>query len=68
MDELAAATNRGERNPSNSLDEILKCGETAWLWQVHLPNRTLRVATSPASTTAEMKEMYPAAIWLEAIE
>jgi len=41
---------------------------SAWMWQVNLPDRTMIVTTSPASTTAEMKEMYPTAISLEALE
>ena len=68
MDEFGVATTDERLSHSNDLAELIKRGGTAWLWQVHLPDRTLSVATSPASTVAEMQEMYPAASLLEAIE
>lgn len=43
-------------------------GISAWMWQVNLADKTMIVTTSPSSTTAEMKAMYPTAISLEAIE
>ena len=54
--------------PAEIQSPINEQGEGSWMWQVNLPKRTMIVTTSPASTTAEMKEMYPTAISLEAIE
>lgn len=48
--------------------EAVKNGAAAWMWDVMLPDGSLIVTTSPASTMAEMKAAYPDAIKIEVIE